>query len=298
MITPAAVPAGFEEFQRYGPYAAQLGPFYLCHDDRDGWRYALPLEERHTNPTGITHGGALYGFADHLMGHNIVHNLGRMCATIKLKVEFMGASRPGQLVEGSCRIIRTTRTMAFLRATLSSGGQPLMSADGVYKLGPENDLDSLRERLAGGADHAEAATRDVEPAPVPAGFKPYRTQGNFAALYGPMLYRRDGEDEFVCGIATGGRHDNSTGVIHGGVVFAFADDLLGRTVSASARRYSATVCLDIQYHRPAALGSWLSGRAEVIAIDDDYAQVRTDVYAGDETVASAQGLWRLFGRYD
>ena len=35
-----------------------------------------------------------------------------------------------------------------------------------------------------------------------------------------------------------------------------------------------------------------------VHMDDDYAQVRTEVMVGDDAVASAQGLWRLFDRYD
>jgi uncharacterized protein (TIGR00369 family) len=271
MSVSALVPPHFEKFKRHGPYAARVGPFYLRELETGGWHYALPLEDRHTNPTGITHGGALYGFADHMMGHNIVSTLNRMCATVKLKVEFMGASRPGQ------------------------GSHLLMSADGTFKLGPEiGNLSSNHHPGTRGADDGA----DVEPAATPPGFKPYRTQGNFAALYGPLQYHRRDDGAFVCGFATGSEHDNSTGSVHGGAIFAFADDLLGRTVSASSKRYSATVCLDIQYLRPVLPGSWLSGQSEVLSMNDDYAQVRTDVMVGDDAVASAQGLWRLFDRYD
>lgn len=281
--------AEYDEFGHHGAYAADMGPFYLRRRDGGGWRYAFPLDERHTNAAGISHGGALYSFADHLIGHTIVSGLGRGCATVKLKVEFQGASRPGQLLEAECEIVKATRTLAFVRARLFCGSHVVMTADGCFKLGGEFDLESLQP----------SATKvpDIPAPAIPEGFKPYSLQGGFAELYGPMLYRRGGEGDFVCAIATSGRHDNTTGATHGGVVFAFADDLIGRTVSATSRRFSATICLDMQYLAPAPLGSWLTGRAEVIAMDEDFAHVRTEVMDGDTPIASAMGIWRLFDRY-
>ena len=278
--------ADYDQFGQHGAYAADMGPFYLRRRKDGGWRYAFPLDERHTNAAGISHGGALYSFADHLIGHNIVSKLGRFCATVKLKVEFLGASRPGQLVEAECEIVKATRTMAFVRARLFSGSHLLMTADGCFKLSGEFDPKKLKP--------AALKVPDISVPAIPEGFKPYSLQGGFAELYGPMLYRRGEEGEFVCGIATSGRHDNNVGATHGGVVFAFADDLIGRTVSATSRRFSATICLDLQYLAPAPLGSWLTGQADIIAIDEEFAHVRTEVLADNTPVATAMGVWRLF----
>jgi acyl-CoA thioesterase len=60
-------------------------------------RYSLKLEERHTNPNGIMHGGVLTSMMDEAAGHAIVtlRGLEAMAAaphaTVEMNVSFMAA---------------------------------------------------------------------------------------------------------------------------------------------------------------------------------------------------------------
>jgi uncharacterized protein (TIGR00369 family) len=288
----AALTEGFAPMHRHGAFAGRMGPLYCRQAGDGGFEYALPVDERHTNPNGIVHGGALYSFADHLLGHAIVHRLQRGCATVKLKVEFVNAVRPGQLVRAACEIVRATRTMAFVRARLATEGGTVMTADGCFKLTAPFDPERMAAHTPG-----ETSGAAPETPTSPEGFKPFRLQGNFAAVYGPMYYRQSDEGGYVCGFHSTAGHDNTTGAVHGGALFAFADDLIGRAVSATTRRHSATIALDAQYLAPAPLDAWFEGRAEIQGIEDDMAFVRTLVTCGERAILTADGVWRLFRPY-
>ncbi|HZD26811.1 MAG TPA: PaaI family thioesterase, partial [Alphaproteobacteria bacterium] len=266
-------------------------PFWLRPEAGGGWRYAFATDRRHTNPTGIVHGGALYSFADQFLGHAIVYGLKRACATVKLKVEYLAAVRPGQVVEGTCEIVRATRTMAFVRGRVLAGNRAVMTADGCFKLAGALDLARLR-------DLPEPEPVEIGPVEPPDGFRAFRLQGGFAGFYGPMHYRREADGSYVCGMQATAGVDNTNGVVHGGALFAFADDMMSRAVSATSRRFSATISLDAQYLAPGPLDAWLEGRADITRLSHGLAFVRGEVSHAGRPVLSADGIWRLFDRYD
>tara|TARA_R110002167_G_scaffold36044_11_gene114747 strand:+ start:897 stop:1805 length:909 start_codon:yes stop_codon:yes gene_type:complete len=292
-----AVPEGFAPFRRHGAFAAAMGPFYEQPLGDRRYRYGFLAEARHCNPQGTIHGGAMYSFADHMAGHAVVHATGRICATLKLKVEFMAAPPVGGWIEGRCEIYRTTRTLAFVRIRLSSGPRHVMTADGCFRLFGEIPL--RRDTPGQAGEPMDELAPEPHPAPAIAeGYKAFSLQGEFAGIYGPMQYRREADGRFLCGLATHAGHDNSTGVVHGGVLFAFADDLMGRAVSATSRRYSSTIALDVSYLDAAPLGAWLEGRAEIQGLDDDLCFIRSTVSHDGRPLLSAAGVWRLFRRFD
>lgn len=288
-----AVPDGYMPFTGHGGFADRMGPFFARPVDDKRSHYGFLAEARHCNPQGNIHGGAMYSFADHIAGHAVVHGTGRMCATVTFKVEFMAAPPVGGWIDGTCEIHHTTRTLAFVRVTLSSAGRTVMTADGCFYLG-----DPLPEPGSSPASPRTATHAAPSAAAMPDGFKAFRLQGEFAALYGPMYYRRDEDGRFICGIATHAGHDNSTGAIHGGALFALADDAMGRAVSSTSRRYSSTIALDVQYLGRAPLGAWIEARAEITGMNDDLCFIRGRVSHENKPILEAAGVWRLFKRFD
>lgn len=288
-----SVPDGFQPFIRHGAFARRIGPFYQRALGEQRYRYGFMAEARHCNPQDNIHGGAMYSFADHIAGHAVVHATGRQCATLKFKTEFMAAPKVGSWIDGLCEIHRITGTLAFLRVSLSCAGHTVMTADGCFHLGAA---------IAGLRDATETPESEIGSDPQTPGalegYKPFRLQGEFAAIYGPMHYRRDDDGRFVCGLATHAGHDNSNGVTHGGVLFAFADDAMGRAVSSTSRRYSSTIALDVQYLGRAPLGAWIEGRATITGMDDDHCFIRCRVDHDDGPLLQAAGVWRLFKRFD
>ncbi len=145
----SAVPEGFKPFQISGPFALSCGPFYYRREAGDDFRYGFAAEERHANPYGEVHGGDLVTFADTFMGRTVVAAAKCACATITLNTEFMAGGAPGDWVEGKAEVSRLTRSLAFLRADVSSGGTLLMTVSGVWRLFPE------RSAVDGGRRPAE-----------------------------------------------------------------------------------------------------------------------------------------------
>jgi len=292
-----APPPGFETFGPTAGFSTQVGPFYARQGDDGDLVYGFPTAKRHRNLNGVVHGGALYTFADQVLGHAVVSGLQRMCATIKLKVEYLAPVHPGRWVEGRCDIVGHDDDMAFVRARITTGSHLLMTADGCF-------------RLLGPWQRPAAGTPVVRPSPTPApappvadtalpeGFKAFRIQSPFVRAYAPTFYRRDPDGTYVCGMQCNAGFDNSNGIVHGGALFAFADEAIGRAGSAASRRYSATITLDASYLAAAPLDAWLEGRARVVRQTNTLSFLRTEVSSGDRLLLTADAILRLFDRYD
>jgi uncharacterized protein (TIGR00369 family) len=112
----------------------------------------------------------------------------------------------------------------------------------------------------------EAPTSDLPP-----GFKPFRGAGAFADHIGPIYYCKLADDRFAYGFRAGPQHLNPNGIVHGGMLFSFADQFIGRMVVAETHRRSATIKLNVEYLAPGRLGDWIEGRAETLRVTRDVA---------------------------
>ncbi|MCP5366006.1 MAG: PaaI family thioesterase [Hyphomicrobiales bacterium] len=135
------VPEGFIPFPPRSGFVDQSGPYYF-HAGADPFlaRDGAPVtfgfltDQRHVNPAGMVHGGALLTFADTVMGATVFHTVGRNCATITLNSEFVSAALPGRWIEAKVTLTRITRTLAFVKSELRSGEHILLNASGVWKV--------------------------------------------------------------------------------------------------------------------------------------------------------------------
>ncbi len=287
----ALFPEGYEPFGHSGHFADAIGPFHVRTDPEDGFRYAFRTGPRHGNPSGVTHGGALFSFADHITGHMIVHTLKRMCATLKFKVEYLAPGPLDGLVEGTVELVRVTRTLAFVRVRLFAGQRILMTADGTSKL-----FAPIEPGHYTSPPLDEPLIDDDRPQPPP-GFLPFPDQGGFPGLCGPMHYRRLDTGAFINGFHSRPVHDNTNGIVHGGVLFTFADDIIGRAASGISRRYATTVAMNVEYISAGPLNTWIEGTTEVTHMDDDLAFIRAKVFEGDRLILTADGVCRLLQPY-
>ena len=282
---------GYQVFAHNGPFAECIGPFFFRPAAAGDIRYAFRTGTLHANPNGVTHGGALYTFADHITGHAVVHTTKRSCATVKFKVEYVAPAPLNSLVEGEVELLRITRTLVFLRLRLFTGHRTLMTADGTYK------LFGAYEPGRPGPRKPSAPPPGQDAAPIPDGFQPFPNQADYAELCGPVHYRRLAEGGFINGFQARAVHDNTNRIVHGGVLYTFADDYMGRAASGVSRRYTTTVAMNVEYLASAPLDAWIEGTAEISHLDDDFAFVRGRVYHGDRTLLTADGVWRLLRPY-
>jgi len=96
-------------------------------------RYAFLADERHRNLRGVVQGGMLMTLADRGMG-GAAHDDDREMApaAIQLNMNFIAAAHIGGLVEVDCSVVRRTRTMAFVQATLRQGEKVIATASGIW----------------------------------------------------------------------------------------------------------------------------------------------------------------------
>ncbi len=130
--------------------------------------------------------------------------------------------------------------------------------------------------------------------PVPEGFKPFNFDDGFVADIGPIYYKRLPSDATRFGMQTGPRHLNPNGVLHGGVFFAFADTFMGRLVWEQAQCRCATITLTTEFVASGQAGIWIEGTGTVTRETRSLAFVRGEVWAGDELLMQASGVWKIF----
>ncbi len=80
------------------------------------FRQAVRLQERHCNSRGHAHGGFLSAFADGLLATAIFRATGRPSVTVRLTTDFLRVARVGEWMQGTARIERATRSLAFVEA--------------------------------------------------------------------------------------------------------------------------------------------------------------------------------------
>ncbi len=112
-----------------------IGPLLMRRLPDGDVRYAMQLEARHLNGFGIVHGGAIMTFLDHAIGiYGARTHDAPAQATMNLNVSFVDGVPAGALLEADIEVVRTTRSVMFLRGTARVGDRIVATADGVWKI--------------------------------------------------------------------------------------------------------------------------------------------------------------------
>ena len=117
-----------------GGFIELVGPVYFQQNGED-IRYGFTTEARHKNRRGVVHGGVLAAFADRTLamaGRRVNDDLPQ--ATIELSVRFIDAVQVGEFVASVSEVVRKTRSIIFVRGTLTVGSRIVATADGVWKV--------------------------------------------------------------------------------------------------------------------------------------------------------------------
>ena len=144
---------------------------------------------------------------------------------------------------------------------------------------------------AAGSPAVAGATFD----PAAAGWEPYGDDG-FIGLVGPFWARPSG-DSYLYAFKAEPKHHNRRGVVHGGMLMAFADTAFGHAVSMHRKdHYWVTVRLVTDFLSAAKLGDWVEGTAEVMGIEDDIYTVKGRIWCGDRTIMTGTGVFKTLGK--
>lgn len=136
-------------------------------------------------------------------------------------------------------------------------------------------------------------TDDRMPPPGP-DWKIMQVEG-YTSLIGPFEARREG-DAWAYRFVAEPRHINIGGVVHGGMLMSFLDDVLGLTVwGAAGRKPVTTVQLNTHFISPARVGDAVIGRAEVLRATRTVVFIRGTLHVEGRLVAAADGVWKILG---
>ena len=130
---------------------------------------------------------------------------------------------------------------------------------------------------------------------VPEGFAVYTQSGPFAQHNGPFFEKR-GEGGLVRAFRVEQRHLNGAGIVHGGMLMAFADSVLGRTVSELEERGAVTVRMTSDFVHPAHPGDWIEGRATVTRKTSSLVFVRGEITSRGRVLMTADGVFAFVKR--
>ena len=138
-ISPPDIPAGFSALPVMGDFIAVNGPLYLRHDG-DLVLVGFRVEQRHTNPMGICHGGMMASFCDMLLPlsvHRKRADVGlRFLPTINLQIDYLASAPLGAWVQGEAEVLRVTRSLVFAQAVVTADAEPVARVSGIFKIGP------------------------------------------------------------------------------------------------------------------------------------------------------------------
>jgi len=128
------VPPGYNILPELNGYAAHSGPYFWSKDADGGLIYGFQSDERHGNPNGVLHGGAIVTFVDTVLGHTVLTATGRRCTTVALDNQFVTAIPSGSWIEARVRVRKLSKTLAFLDAEATSAETLLLTATAIFRM--------------------------------------------------------------------------------------------------------------------------------------------------------------------
>lgn len=130
-------------------------------------------------------------------------------------------------------------------------------------------------------------------ADVPDGYEPEPEDNAFVALVGPVFRKTDGDRARFLFDAQE-KHRNPRGVVHGGMLMTFMDNLLAHVVTrAVGDARKATMSLSCDFVAPARPGQRIEGAGEVTRVTRSMVFARGAITADGATVATGSGVWKL-----
>lgn len=126
-------PPGFRLLGDIDEVMRGFAPVYLRAEDSGLVALGFHVGPQHCNPSGNCHGGTWATMADVVMGLNVSRATGLGGPTVSMNLDFLGAARDGQWVEGKARLLRTTPKLGFAECLFTADGEPALRASAVFR---------------------------------------------------------------------------------------------------------------------------------------------------------------------
>lgn len=128
----------------------------------------------------------------------------------------------------------------------------------------------------------------------PPGFEPSERTGPFVELIGPLFVKED-DRGIVLGLCARDELLNARGFVHGGILAAVADLVLGRNVvlRSGAVARAVTASLTIHFLSPVRPGEWIEASATVPRVGSRLGVAAALITAEGRPVAQASGVFAM-----
>jgi uncharacterized protein (TIGR00369 family) len=133
------VPEGYVPATHGGPYAADLGPFFVLRG-ADSLRLGLRVRRRHCNTAGMAHGGLVASLADLGLIHAVGVARERQghakvpMTTVSLSLDYLGPAPEGCWLEIRAEVTRLGGSIAFVEGAITADGARVGRASGVFSI--------------------------------------------------------------------------------------------------------------------------------------------------------------------
>ncbi len=120
----------------YSSFMKHNGGLQFRQISKTDYEFKTTVKEFHLNAAGITHGGFVASLLDSGMGTSAHRVLGPnvKAATISLDIKFISASRAGDLLLGSAKVLKKTKSLVFMRGEIKCGKRLISTAEGIWKV--------------------------------------------------------------------------------------------------------------------------------------------------------------------
>ena len=125
----------FEQISIKPGFMKHNGGVLFRNISENEYEFKSTINQNHLNAAGITHGGYLSALIDAGSGtaaHRAAENA--PCVTISLDLKFIGASKVGDEIIGTVKILKKTKTLVFIGCEISNDKEIVVSASGTWKI--------------------------------------------------------------------------------------------------------------------------------------------------------------------
>lgn len=115
-------------------FEESAGPFYYRVDEH-GPIAAFRAAKKHMNLGASVHGGCLMSFADFALFAIAADDIGEdgFAVTAAFTSEFLSGAKEGQMVEARGEVLRSGKSLIFIRGLVTAEGTPCMNFSATLK---------------------------------------------------------------------------------------------------------------------------------------------------------------------
>lgn len=125
---------GWQQISNHTAFGDLVGPIWR-KDENGVPLFGFTVAPKHLNRAGNLHGGMLMTLADQSMAMTArVATGGKRHATIELNTQFVGGVKIGEFVVSYPEVVRATRSVVFMRATMFVGKRVVVTTNGIWKI--------------------------------------------------------------------------------------------------------------------------------------------------------------------